>query len=101
MDGAPVERKVAAATGGSAVGVALAGLILWLLGAYVFTSGPVPDALAFAVVTLLPVGLTLAGGYLARHTPRADIEALAESRASNVRRVVNRADVTPPPDRQP
>ena len=79
--------------------MALAGLILWLLDTYMFRTSAVPDAVTFAVVTLLPVGLTLAAGWAARHTPRADPPTLpGTARRSNVRRVVDRADVTPPPD---
>jgi hypothetical protein len=66
----PIEAKVKAATGGSTVGVALAGLILWLLDTYVFTTDPVPDPIVVAVWALLPIGLTFLGGYLAKHTPR-------------------------------
>ena len=99
MNRAPIEKKVVAATGGSAAGVALAGLVLWLLDTYVFTATPVPDAVTFAVVTLLPVGLTLAAGWAARHTPREDPPPLpGTARRSNVRRVVDRVDVAPPPD---
>lgn len=89
-----LEAKVKAATGGSAAGVALAGLILFVLDTYVFTDQPIPDAVSFAVVTLLPIGLTFAGGYLARHTPRPDPAAVAERLAppSNV-------NLLPSPDR--
>jgi hypothetical protein len=78
----PTEAKVKAATGGSAVGVALAGLLLWLLDTYVFRADPVPDPIAVAVWTLLPIGLTFVGGFCARHTPRAD----SDVRASEVTR---------------
>jgi hypothetical protein len=73
----PMERKVAAATGGSGLGVALAGVILWVLDTYAFRTSEVPDPLVVLVWAVVPVALTLAGGWLARHTPRDDEDAVA------------------------
>ena len=83
MSTGPVEQKVKAATGGSALGVALAGLILWLLDDYAFKTSAVPDALVVAVWTVVPIGLTFVGGFLARHTPRHDPDAVAAERLAD------------------
>ena len=107
---APTEAKVKAATGGSIIGTALAGAIVWFLDAVVFKAGPVPDPVVVFVWVLVPAGLTLAGGYLARHTPRPAASATGERlvlgahrTGSNVRKVVggysgtrDAADVPPP-----
>lgn len=76
----PIETKVKAATGGSTVGVAFAGLILWLLDTYVFTDQPVPDPIVVAVWALLPIGLTFVGGYFAKHTSRPAVLIAADER---------------------
>lgn len=67
---AVVETKVQASTAAAAA----SGLILWLLGAYVFKGG-VPDVIVSWVYVLVPGGLAFAAGYLARHTPRGQGEA--------------------------
>jgi hypothetical protein len=72
----PIERKVQASTAAAAV----SGLILWVLGTYVF-KGSVPDVVASWTYAIIPALITLAAGYLARHTPRPDIPAPAVPRA--------------------
>ena len=67
----PAETKVKA----SAAASALAGLILWALGRYVF-KGAVPDVVASWVYAIIPAAITFAAGYLARHTPRPDLAAV-------------------------
>ena len=62
---APVERKVQASTGAAAV----SGLVLWVLGTYVF-KGTVPDAVTTVVYVLVPAATAFAAGYLTRHTSR-------------------------------
>lgn len=62
---APVERKVQASTATAAV----CGMILWVLGRYVF-KGAVPDVFVSWVYVLVPGVLTFAAGYLTKHTPR-------------------------------
>jgi hypothetical protein len=62
---APIERKVTASTGAAAA----SGLILWILGAYVFRGG-VPDVIVSWVYVLVPGILAFGAGYLAKHTPR-------------------------------
>ncbi len=62
---APVERKVQASTATAAV----SGMVLFVLGKYVF-KGDVPDVVASWVYVLVPAVLTFAAGYLAPHTPR-------------------------------
>jgi hypothetical protein len=61
----PVEAKVTASTGAAAA----SGLILWVLGNYVFR-GAVPDVIVSWVYVLMPGVLAFGAGYLARHTPR-------------------------------
>ena len=65
---APVERKVQASTAAAAA----SGLLLWVLGTYVF-KGSVPDVVASWTYATIPALITLAAGYLARHTPRPDL----------------------------
>jgi hypothetical protein len=65
---APVERKVTASTGAAAA----SGLILWILGAYVFRGG-VPDVIVSWVYVLVPGILAFGAGYLAKHTPRPPV----------------------------
>lgn len=62
---AQIEKKVQASTGAAAV----SGLVLWLLGTYVF-KGDVPDAAASVVYIGVPAAITFAAGYLTRHTSR-------------------------------
>jgi hypothetical protein len=69
----PIETKVITATGGSATGLALAGLIVYVLGLTVYKGKGVPDELSNALVVLLPVVLTFVGGYIAPHTHRPDL----------------------------
>ena len=64
---AQVEAKVTASTGAAAA----SGLILWVLGTYVFKGG-VPDVIVSWVYVLVPGALAFAASYLARHTPRPD-----------------------------
>ena len=64
---APIETKVTASTAGAAI----AGLILWALGTYVF-DGQTPAAVAAVVALLVPAAVTFAAGWLAPHTPRHD-----------------------------
>lgn len=65
-----VEKKVQASTGAAAV----SGLVLWVLGTYVF-KGTVPDAVTTVVYVLVPAATAFAAGYLARHTPRPPVRA--------------------------
>lgn len=65
----PVERKVQASTAAAAV----SGLALWALGRYAF-KGSVPNVVASWVYAIIPALITLAAGYLARHTPRGQGE---------------------------
>jgi hypothetical protein len=60
-----VETKVKAAS----TAAAITGLVLSLLGAYVFR-GAVPEWGQAAIDTVVTGGLTFAAGWLARHTPR-------------------------------
>lgn len=63
---APVETKVTAAT----VASALTGLVLWLLGRYVFGDEAIPDAVVAIIAIGVPGIVTFAAGWLAPHTPR-------------------------------
>lgn len=60
-----VETKVKASAGAAA----LSGLLLWILGRYVF-KGTVPDVVASWVYVLVPAVVAGAAGYLAPHTNR-------------------------------
>jgi len=64
------ERKVTTST----VAAAVAGLVIWLLGKYVF-KGTVPDAVVLAVNVLMPGILAFLAGYFTRHTHRPDLSA--------------------------
>jgi hypothetical protein len=82
---APVERKVTVSTGAAAT----SGLVLWIIGRYLF-KGDVPDVVASWTYVIVPGVLTFAAGWAARHTarPAAPLPALP----SNV-------TVTPPPEK--
>jgi hypothetical protein len=67
---APVESKVKSAT----VGAAVAGLVLWVLNAYVY-SGSTPDAIQALVDVVVPGAVAFVAGWLTRHTPRATGQA--------------------------
>jgi hypothetical protein len=67
---APVERKVTA----SSYTAAASGLVLWVLGTYVF-KGDVPDVIVSWTYVLVPGLLTFAAGYAAKHTFRIDEKA--------------------------
>jgi len=73
----PIETKVKTATFGGA----LAALVLWLLGEYVFKDGTVPEVVEAAVNVFVVALVTFVSGYLARHTPRSDIDARRGTRA--------------------
>ncbi|HEY3684913.1 MAG TPA: hypothetical protein VGL93_17915 [Streptosporangiaceae bacterium] len=62
------ERKVSAST----VAAAVAGLVIWLLGRYVF-KGTVPDPVVLVVNVLMPGVLAFVAGYFTRHTHRPDL----------------------------
>jgi hypothetical protein len=66
---AVVETKVKASTAAAAV----SGMALWALGRYVF-KGSVPDVVASWVYVLVPGLLAWGAGYLAPHTPRAELQ---------------------------
>lgn len=68
---AVVEAKVK----GGAAGAAVAGLVVWLLGAYVFP-GDVPEPVRAVVDVVVPGVVAFAAGWLARHTPRTDPDAV-------------------------
>lgn len=63
------ERKVTASTTAAAV----AGLVIWLLGEYVF-EGTVPAPVVLVVNVLMPGILAFAAGYFTRHTHRPDLQ---------------------------
>lgn len=65
---APIETKVTA----GAVTAAVVSFIAWLLSRYVF-DGAVPDAVYGLLVVLIPGVSSFVAGYMAKHTPRADL----------------------------
>lgn len=71
---APVERKVQASTATAAV----SGMVLWVLGKYVF-KGDIPDVFASWVYVLVPAALTFAAGYFTHHTHRPDLQQVTVS----------------------
>jgi hypothetical protein len=62
----PVERKVQASTAAAAV----SGLVLWVIGRYIFRGAGVPDVIASWIYVIVPGVVTFVAGYLAKHTPR-------------------------------
>ena len=60
-----IETKVKAGTAAGAV----SGILLWVLGRYVF-KGNVPDVAVSWTYAVVPAVITFAAGYLAKHTPR-------------------------------
>jgi hypothetical protein len=78
-----VETKVKAAS----TAAAITGLLLSLLGAYVFR-GAVPEWGQAAIDTVVTGGLTFVAGWLARHTPRTAVPPVAPAPA---------VPVVPPP----
>lgn len=67
----PVETKVSAAT----IAAAASAFVVWLLRTYVFHGVVPPEVEAFASVAVIGV-CTFAAGWFARHTPRADLDAV-------------------------
>lgn len=71
----PVETKVPAAAGGAGVGVAIGGLILYLLDQLVYTGGhwghSVPLVVSTAVTVLLGAAGAFLAGWSAPHTSRS------------------------------
>jgi hypothetical protein len=72
MPSAPIESKVVAASGATAVSAALTGVALWALETYVF-HGELPAPVWMAAQTVIPAGCSFVAGFLARHTPRPDL----------------------------
>jgi len=68
----PVEAKVTAA----AIAAAVSSAVLWALDTYVFVTDAVPAPVAGLADLIIVTGSTFAAGWLARHTPRADPDAL-------------------------
>jgi len=65
----PIERKVTA----SSYTAAASGLVLWVLGQYVF-KGDVPDVIVSWVYVLVPGLAAFAAGYFTKHTFRIDVK---------------------------
>jgi hypothetical protein len=65
---AAIETKVTASTSAAAV----SGMVLWVLGKYVFKGG-VPDVFASWIYIVVPGLLAWAAGYFAPHTHRPDL----------------------------
>lgn len=65
----PLELKVSAAS----VGAVLSGLVVWALQTYAFR-GDVPLPVDAAVQVLIPAAVALGAGWLAKHTPRPDLQ---------------------------
>lgn len=66
---APVEQKVTASSRGAGLGGALAGIVLWALGEFVF-HGEVPGEVSGFVIVAIPALGAFIDGYRAPHTAR-------------------------------
>lgn len=66
----PVETKVSAAT----VGAAASAFVMWLLRTYAFHGQLPPEVEAFASIVVI-AAVTFGSGWLAKHTPRTDLDA--------------------------
>src|SRR4029077_7560209 len=84
----PIEDKVWASLIGAGSGTVISTFLLWLVGAAFWTHNwstegadnavlAVPAPLAAIMLLVITAGLTFAGGYLAKHTPRFDQQAMA------------------------
>ena len=96
MKGTPVgqvENKVKAGTAAAAV----SGLVLYVLGRYVF-KGDVPDVVTSWTYAIIPAVLTFAAGYRARHTvSTVDVTAeVTRQLLAALRDHQQEADATPP-----
>jgi hypothetical protein len=78
MSTGPVETKVTAAT----LGASASAVVLWALETYVFTPGAVPAPVAGFAELIILAGCTFGAGWLARHTPRSDPDALPPDSAN-------------------
>jgi len=65
-----VEKKVTASTAAAVT----TGVVLWVLQTYVFGGGDVPGPLAAFVGLVVLGGVTFGVGYMARHSPRPDLD---------------------------
>jgi hypothetical protein len=72
MSSAPIESKVVAASGATAVSAALTGVTLWALETYVF-NGELPAPVWMAAQTVIPAGCSFVAGWVTKHTPRPDL----------------------------
>lgn len=63
-----IETKVQAST----YAAAASGLVVWVLGKYVF-KGTVPDVIVSWIYVLVPALAAFVAGYIAPHTARPDI----------------------------
>lgn len=80
----PVESKVKAGAGGAAggagAGAIVAAFVLWALTRWAF-HGDVPGPVVALVLLVVPAAVSAGGsylaGYLAPHTPRPDLTAVA------------------------
>jgi hypothetical protein len=86
----PIESKVWAALVGAGSGTAISTFLLWFLGCIGWTHDwsakgadqavlAVPAPLSSALLLLITAGLTFMGGYLAKHTPRFDRQAVPDA----------------------
>lgn len=64
-----IELKVIAATAAT-LGVSVALAVLNTVAGDHELLGPVPSALQFVIVAVIPSAITFLSGYMARHTPR-------------------------------
>lgn len=73
----PTAKLLASSLGGTPIGVALAGAIIWLMDEYWFTDQPVPDALVVLVWAVVPLITSFLAGYFKKISPQ-DQEAVLQ-----------------------
>lgn len=72
-----IERKVHAGAAGAGAGAAIAGAIVWALDWWWWTpgmSGDLPPEVTALVVAVTAAASSWVAGYIARHTPRPDLQ---------------------------
>ena len=72
-------QKVVGASAGAGIGGVFAGLILWVLGAYVF-NGDVPEAVSSFVYVAIPLVMSFVGGYVTKRSA-AEVRATVNDRS--------------------
>ena len=77
MSNMPIERKVYAGTLGAGAGTAISGIIIYTMDSIWWPSPTeeVPTPVAAFISLVVITGLSFLSGWLAKHTPRTDLNA--------------------------